>query len=75
MNIEVMKNELYLLLGLVCSDCNDEYYPQEDGWNIPNATEADVKEMVQKYLPRAISLGWSVDIRDNILCPKCSKGL
>ena len=72
---EELTQELYLLLGLVCSDCNCEWYAQDHGWDLPDATENDVSDMVEEYLPKVIKLGWYVDIRDNILCPKCSKEL
>lgn len=72
---EELERELYLLLGLVCSDCNDEWYVQDHGWEVPDATESDVAKMVEEYLPKVIELGWYVDIRDNIFCPNCSKDL
>ncbi|HIO29932.1 hypothetical protein [Marinobacter salarius] len=67
--------ELYLLLGVVCSDCQEEWYAQDNGWYQPGASESDVEKMVEEYLPKIIELGWYVDIRDNILCPKCSESL
>ena len=72
---EELERELYLLLGLVCSDCNDEWYAQDHGWEVPDATKSDVAKMVSDHLPKVMELGWHVVVRDNILCPKCSREL
>jgi len=67
-----LENELYFLLGLTCSNCDEEWYAQDHGWVVKNATDSDVEIMVKNYLPKAISIGWDVSISDTILCPKCN---
>lgn len=50
-----LEKELHLLLCVVCSDCNDDWYPQNNGWN---PEESDTDTMIAEYLPKLIELGW-----------------
>ena len=67
-----IETELYLLLGLNCSSCSEDWYAQDNGWLMKDATENDVENMVKEYLPKLIGIGWCTDSHGNILCPKCN---
>jgi len=71
MNKEELERELYLFLRLLCSECGEEYYPQDHGWIQPGATERDAQKMVDDYLPKLIGFGWFADANDNVYCPEC----
>ena len=75
MNTEELERELYLFLRLLCSECGEEYYPQDHGWLQPDATENDTQRMVDDHLPKLVRLGWYADNDGNVYCPQCKPGI
>ena len=73
-DLESIEDSFYLFLGLNCSDCASDYYPQdEEGWDSNIKFGQIPDKLKEEYSSVALGKGWTGENYEKLLCPKCTK--
>ena len=71
-DLESIEDSFYLFLGLHCSSCAEDYYPQEEiTWDKSIRFGEIPDKLKDDYSKIALKKGWGGKNYDKLLCPKC----